>query len=325
MIGKPSHLVRLGALLTASVLVILTGGCREKSSSSLSGSRMQTEQQPNMPETWIALGDAYAEKKMYNDAFIAYKRAVELESQNFEALLGLAESCFQLQDPETGLEWVTQALGLRPEEPAALGLRGRLYLISGKLDQALPDLENAVNQDPSLLETRLALIAAYRTKGRNRQALNQAAKTVKHFPTSARAHSSYAALLEVAKELDRAEEEYRLAIKHDPGLLRAKFGLASLLVRRKKDLEEARRLSLEVDAEGPGDGTARGLAAWSYYLQGKERDALRELIQVHQQHRENLTVLLWINQVASDMGERDVARAAAANIRAILKERGFVR
>lgn len=323
--GKPSYLICVAALLAAAALMMLAGGCRHDSSVSLSESRVRTEQQPHMPQVWVSLGEAYAQEKMYNDAYIAYKQAIELDDQNFQALLGLAESCFQLQDPETGLEWVAKALELQPEAPAALGLRGRLYLISGKLDQALPDLEKAVNHDPSRLEERLGLIAAYRAKGQNRQALIQAAKTVKQFPTSARAHSANAALLEVAKALDHAEQEYHLAIKYDPALLRAKFGLASLLVHRKKDLTEARKLALEVDAEGPGDGTARGLAAWSYYLEGKERDALRELIQVHQQHPENLTVLLWINQAAGEMGERDVARAAAYNIRAILKERGFTR
>jgi len=295
--------------------VLLAVGCKSQSPRELTSARKRVEQQPNTAHAWNALGRAYMGEKMYNDAYIAFKRALELDDRDYDAHYGLAEACYYLADPQSGLRWIKLALERKPNEAAAIGLRGRLYLASGDVKRALVDLEKAANLDPSLLEVRLALVTAYRLQDRLDAALGQAEKLVQFFPGDARVHWTYGILLHQKGRLSEAEAQFRAALEHDPTMTKAKYSLASLLVRSGKKLQEAERLAREVAGEGVGDGLPEGLAARALFLQGRRDQALRDLARTCDQHPQNLQLLVWLHEMAKEMGHKEVADRTEAIIR----------
>jgi cytochrome c-type biogenesis protein CcmH/NrfG len=314
----------MGGLLLVALLVGGGWGCGKKplaAPNELPALRLRTEHQPNTPDAWVALGKAYFAQKRYNDAFITYRRAIELDAKSFEALYGLGECCYFLSDPQSGMEWAVKALARRPNSPAALGLRGRLKLAQSDVAGALPDMEKAVAQDPAQLETRLALVTVYRMQKRSDLALGQAVKMVQQYPQEGRAHYVCGSLLEEKGETAAAEAEYRGALKCDGKLVRAKYALAHLLVRESHGLDEASRLAAEVAAEAEGDGTPAGLAAWALFRSGKQDEGLQALGRAYDQHKDNLQILVWINQAATQMGKVELANASAEAIRTLTTRR----
>ena len=312
------YLALAGVLLALAAIYLPAGGCRKPSSGSggVEAALAQTRHQPQAPDAWVALGQAYLDAKLYNDSFLAFRQATRYDQKNFEALRGLGEASLQLGDAQGAMDWCGRALALKPNDPAALGLRGRARLAMNQLDQALPDLERAANLDSSLVEVRLALLSVYHAQHQDDLALNQAAKLTAQFPSEPRARFAYGALLERQDRLGEAEKQYRETLRLDPDQRTAKLALALALVHQHKQLDEARRLAAEVDAADPENGTAAGLAAWALFLSGKQNEGLRELAQVYKRHPNNIQVVLWIKEAALQAGQTELAEAAGKALQA---------
>jgi tetratricopeptide (TPR) repeat protein len=301
------------AMAMVGGMCLLASGCTWRAALGGGDARAQVERHPT-PEGWLALGQGYMTAKQFNDAFIAYRQALLLDSRSFEARCGLAEASLHLGDPHTALQWAEGALALRANAPTAVGLRGRARLALGDPTAALPDLEGAASADATQFETRLALVSAYQAQRRPDLARNQAAKLAGQFPQEARGHYVYALLLSQGRQWPQAEHEYREALRLDPTLTNAKLELAVVLVNEHKNYEEAERLATEVDAAVPGDGSAAGLAAWAQFLSGKQEAGLRALITAYQDHRYNVQIIRWIRDAALQMGRIDLATAADKEI-----------
>ncbi len=313
---RRSLAVLLSVGLLAAVWAVTAGCPSAPPSDSLEALRQQVRRQPESAEARVALGQAYLKAKLYNDAFIAYREAADLDPKHFGALRGLAETSLQLGDAQGALDWIGRALALQPNDPAALGLRGRARLATRQVAQALPDLERAANLDPNLLEVRLALLTAYRAARQDAQALNQAAKLAAQFPSDPRVRFAYGTVLDRQGRIGEATLQYRETLRLDPDHRAAKFALALALVQQRTQLDEARRLAAEVDAAGPGDGTAAGLAARALFLSGKQEEGLRELGLVYRRHPENMQVVQWIKEAALQAGRPEIAEAADNTLRA---------
>ena len=305
------------ALGVLAAICLLTGGCRQSGAAgSPEAARARTRQQPQSAAARVALGRACLDAKLYNDAFIAYREAANLDQKNFEALHGLGEASLLLGDAQGALTWAARALALKPDDAGALGLRGRARLATNQVEQALPELERAANLDPSLIDVRLALLSAYHAAHQDDQALAQAAKLTVQFPSDPRVRFAYGALLEKRELPAEAEKQYREALRLDPNHRVARFALALVLVHQHRQFSEARRLAAEVDASGPDNGTAAGLGAWALFLSGKQEEGLRELALVYKRHPENMQLVVWIREAALKAGQTELAEAAGKTLQA---------
>lgn len=309
-----NRLFALGLVgMVAAGLCLLAVGCGRRSAGGVEGARARVESQPSA-DSWLALGQAYTHAQQYNDAFIAFRQALGYDASNFDALCGLSEASLYLADVQSAAQWANRALERRPDAPAALGLRGRARLASGDTAAALPDLERAASQDSSLLETRLALVAAYRSGRQSDLALNQAAKLAAQFGDQARVHYAYGVLLDERRQWPQAEREYREAVRLDPQMTAAKFALVLVLLNQHKGYDEAQKLAREIDGAAPGDGTAAGLAAWARFLSGQQQQGMRDLLEAYRRHSGNLQIIRWIQAAAVRMGRVDLADAASKTI-----------
>jgi tetratricopeptide (TPR) repeat protein len=287
----------------------------EAAAQAISAARARVDRDPTAP-AWVALGQAYlqAQNKHNNDAFIAFRQALRLDSHNAEAMGGLAEAELRLGDAQDALVWANRTLAVTADDPAAIGVRGRARLAEGDAPEALPDLERALDLDPSLLEARLALITAYLELHKTDQAQAEAVQTVARFPEEARGHYAYAAILDARSRWPEAEQQYRAGLRLDPTNATMKMLLAALLFNQHKDYDEVQRLATQVDAVAPGDGSAAGLAAQALYLSGKQDAGMRALYKANAAHPRNLQILRWIKAGADETGRPEISDAAAKDI-----------
>jgi tetratricopeptide (TPR) repeat protein len=311
-------------ILGAGLALAVAAGCNPPPtdpgpSEAVKTGRERTVKQPNTPDSWLTLGQAYLDDDMYNDAYIVFKRAWAIDPKNPQALRGMAQSSLQLNSPEAALVWVQQALALDPRDGAALGLRGQIKLAQGDLAGAYADLMAASKLGPLALNDSMALTMVYMRQGHADQAVTEAEQTVRRFPTEAQAHHNYAMLLDKLGRGRDAEDEYRLAIKCDPKLLTDKLLLAEVLVRGNRELDDARTLALEVATKAEGDGTAAGVAARALYLKGDKQHSLQELTQVQRAHQGNTLIIYWIWDEAKALGDVDLENAAAQTLERIMQ------
>jgi len=299
-------------LMLASVALALGAGCGKRQTSATDSAWQQVQANPNSAQAQIQLGDAYTAQDQYNEAFVHFRRAWEIDAGSFDAAFKLAQTVLRLRDPHTGLEWIERAIELDPQSAEAYELKGRLTMTKGQPAAAIPILKKALELDPQLLVARLNLATAYKSIGQPEAATAAAAQAVVIGSDQASAHFAYADALEASGQDGPAEQHYRRAIKLDPDLADPKLRLAMLLARNNKLLTEAYELAKKAQKLDPADGTAEAMAGWILFLSGEEREGLKMLQNAAQSHPYNHRIWNRFAVALKRAGHEEPARRAAA-------------
>ena len=299
-------------LILASVALALGAGCGQREAAPLDAAWQQARANPSSAQAQIELGDAYTAQDQYNEAFVHFGRAWQIDSNSFDAAFKLARTCLQLRDPHTGLEWIEGALAINPQSAEAYELKGRLLITKGQPRAAIPVLKKAVELDPELLVAHLNLVTAYKSTGQPKAATEAGAQAVAIGPDEAPSHFAYADALEMAGQDDLAGQHYRRAIELDPDLADPKLRLALLLTRNNKFLTEAYQLAKEAQKLNPADGTAEATAGWILFLSGEEREGLKALQDAALAHPSNHRIWLRFAVALKRAGHEELAERAAA-------------
>ncbi len=299
-------------LMLAGVALALGAGCGHREAAPLDAAWQQAQANPNSAQAQIELGDAYTAQDQYNEAFVHFDRAWQIDSNSFDAAFRLARTCLRLRDPHTGLEWIDAALEINPQSAEACELKGRLLMTKGQPRPAIPVLKKAVELDSELLVAHLNLVTAYKSTGQPKAATEVGAQAVAIAPEEAPAHFAYADALEMAGQDDLAEQHYRRAIELDPDLADPKLRLALLLTRNNKFLTEAYQLAKEAQKLNPADGTAEATAGWILFLSGEEREGLKVLQNAARSHPFNHRIWLRFAVALKRAGYEESAQRAAA-------------
>ena len=232
----------------------------------------------------------------YHLAVEKYTAALAANPAYLEAMTGLTECFFLLEEYDEALRWVTEALRFDRGSPGLLVLQGRVLIGLGKPAEARKLFSLVLTQRPNDLEARFGQAEAEVAEGRTRNALSQYSQTLRLAPESRKAllslamlsaslgdaaaasryyelalrsHSTDPSVQLAAAEweagqgrLDSAERRARTALSLAPGLPRARVALGGILLDRGKPLDAAAELREAVasDRDNPLAWHALGMA-----------------------------------------------------------------
>jgi len=111
----------------------------------------------NDPEKLVLLGQLYGDHAKYADAVSPLLRAVQLDSDSFDAWHNLGLSYFRLQRYQAARQPLEKAVALRPDVFDTLNLLGATLYVLGDDGAALPVLERAHRLRPDDAELKAAL------------------------------------------------------------------------------------------------------------------------------------------------------------------------
>lgn len=187
---------------------------------------------------------AYINEKYLNRADEAeqlYKKALELNTLNGKAYMGLANLLLRQGKDTTAEGFVRKALEADADDADALLALARIMKSKGNSKDAEQELRKAIQANPNDPVLHAELGAALSAdKDRAQDAENEYKKAMELGPNVGYCHFAFARFLdENLQRGDEAEKEYRLAIKLDPELDRARVKLADLLILRRGIYDEA--------------------------------------------------------------------------------------
>lgn len=128
---------------------------------------------PELLEVWLAMGDLERSDLNFEKAAADYKKALEIQSSNYDALYGLG-ACSQQEEPEKAIEYFTRAIQVAPEQTESRVALGDVLLKTNQPAVAIKQLQAAIQLDPKLRQ-------AYILLGRAQQALGQDALAEQSF------------------------------------------------------------------------------------------------------------------------------------------------
>lgn len=277
----------------------------------LSAAQAAARARPNDPAAQMALARLAYEQGAYNDAYRAYRRAAELDDNNYEATLGLAQTNLKLQNPTEGLDWLLRAKRLKPADPALTELEARLLLINGNFDRAIDCFRQAIKADPTRVTTWLNLASAYALMNRPADAVATARQAVKLDPGDPAPHFALGRHLERVGDLAGAEAEFRAALKVDDKNAPVMIELARLLMDQNRRLDEARQLAIKASIIRTDRADAAVIAAWVLHLQGDDAKCVNELVKLVNASPQNPEAWQKLSVALNNIGKRDEAKRAA--------------
>lgn len=165
----------------------------------------QATQQPGAgADTWLKLGDSLLAGNDLRGAERAFQRALELESGNAEALLGLGTAQLRQGKLERAVTALTQA-SEATNAPKAWNRLGIAQILRGQAEPAQTAFTRSLSLAPNDLDTRCNLALAYALGGDRHKAL-QAIEPVSQSPLAQARHQRNELLILVlagsAKDLD---------------------------------------------------------------------------------------------------------------------------
>jgi tetratricopeptide (TPR) repeat protein len=123
---------------------------------------------------YSALGYTYEQQKQFKEAINAYRRAIELDRDNLDAIRGLAENLMNDGQTDAALEQYKIIADANPEDAQTYLHMAEIYRKSGKFDLALENLKKAETMVQDSIEVPYNMAAVYQAQGR----FDEAAQTL---------------------------------------------------------------------------------------------------------------------------------------------------
>jgi tetratricopeptide (TPR) repeat protein len=120
---------------------------------------------------YSALGYTYEQQKQYKNAIEAYKRAIELDRDNLDAMRGLAQNLMNDGQPDAALEQYKIIADANPEDAQTYLHMAEIYRKTGKFDLALENLKKVESMVQDSIEVPYNMAAVYQAQGRYDEAI----------------------------------------------------------------------------------------------------------------------------------------------------------
>ncbi len=120
---------------------------------------------------YSALGYTYEQQKQYKNSINAYRKAIELDRENLDAIRGLAQNLTNDGQTDAALEQYKIIADANPEDWQTYLRIAEIYRKSGKFDLALESLKKAQSMAPDSLEAPYNIAAVYQAQGRYDEAI----------------------------------------------------------------------------------------------------------------------------------------------------------
>lgn len=167
------------------------------------------------PEAWIALGGLQRRRGLLPEAEAAYRAALRLSPQAWDAHLGLADLFLAAGAPAEAFDAAERVLYARPEHPGAYATLGRALQALGRVEEAADAFASAANLDLNNTGLHHRLLSLLRRDPRQ----SEASLAEAHLRWGRLAGASAVGLAEPAQPAER-DPQRRLRV----GYLSADFG-----------------------------------------------------------------------------------------------------
>ncbi len=186
--------------------------------------------QPNSPEPYLVLADAY-DREGNNAEVVRWSRQALTKRENFRpVVVVLAPALFALQQDAQATNVLEETVKRYPTDDLLLSDLGNAYLRQGEIAQASAALDRAVRADPERSETHNLLGVVAVKQGDRANGEHEFHEALRCQPDFPEAMDNLGSLLAEEHSYAEAEFQFEKAIEADAGFAEAHHHLGRLLV-----------------------------------------------------------------------------------------------
>ncbi|WP_172795193.1 tetratricopeptide repeat protein [Polycladidibacter hongkongensis] len=247
----------------------------------------------------------------FKEALPIYKDLIGRFPEEIEVLYQMALSLMRGGDLREAINTLRKVLFMKPEHLSARTSMGNALYLLGYPDQAEAAFSAVLEVAPQERNALygMALLSFNREAFKTAQSYCQ--RLLDIVPSSAAAHVLMADTLAALSSVDVAIVHYRNALRSDPTMPGALFGLAKLLVQRKRP-RDARAYLENAYAQQPHNQEIKLALAQCLVHEDQAAEAASLLESIHECEPDNLEVLLELSAAERRLGNNNRAVGYAA-------------
>lgn len=254
--AQTAAVLLVGALILIALAIPYTDWAREGKYAKMSLSGLETEKTAHGGDPILLywLGQRLNESSRFAEATEVLGPAVDMEPNSARLRDAWAEAQLATGQAGPAFSQLKQFTTLRPNDPQAHLLLGKLHVTLGADVLAEPALKEAVRLNPNLAEAWLMLGEIQVRADREDDAVAPLRRAIALNPNHAAAHVTLAKVL-ATRDPKAAEESFRTAVKLEPGNAAFHREFAGFLARYARN-EEAEKEAQEALRLNPNDARA---------------------------------------------------------------------
>jgi choline-sulfatase len=179
-------------------------------------------------ELHLFLGDAYADRRQYDEALGEYAAARVLNANSAAPLVSEARVYLSQHNMAKAIDAIEGAARLEPASSEVAVVRGTILEEQGRAAEAMPQYEAAVRANGSDPQARAHLASVAMDLRRYDVARPQFESLIKMGYRPSRMHFGLAQIAEATGDTKKAAAEYRLTLQLEPTFVPAKTALSRL-------------------------------------------------------------------------------------------------
>ena len=290
--------------------LLVRGQLQETEEARLKDFNRAIELNPENPDVWKTRAAYFLKMGEIEKAIADFTTLLEKDQDNVLARMAIAESLMRLDKVDEAIEHMNQLIE-DDSTAMALKLRARLWTVKGEFDQALKDIDQALELEPQDLQLFLMRARLYHLEGRNALAKTDVDRVLQanpDFPVALDLHSSIAATM---GEFDEAVKDMNVLLEQDPENIRYKLQLAVYLNAMGNSRKAIEIFTAVLKAE-PGNAVAIRGRADAYLSIGEHKKAIADYEAALKSTPDDSGVLnnfAWVLATSPDEPLRDGKRA----------------
>jgi tetratricopeptide (TPR) repeat protein len=242
---------------------------------------------PNSDRTgklYSALGYTYEQQKDYKKAIDAYRKAVENDKDNLDAMRGLAQNLMNDGQTDAALEQFKLIVDADPQDPQSYMRMAEIYRRQGKYDDALAMLKKASAYVQDSLEVPYNMAVIYQAQGKYDDAIT--------------------ILQGLVQKTDKPDGNYGPGDRNNRGIFLERLGN---IYREQNHTDQAVEIFRKMVAMGGEDNVSRGYQEIiETYRDGKQwNDALATAKEASTKLPNDRSLKLTLASQLADMGQPD--------------------
>lgn len=269
----------------------------------------------------VAMGDELMLKGKYADAADLYREAINRNSKNVPAIVGLGMALGKQFKLDGAQEQFDKALELDPNNAMAhsgLGMVALNRLQSSSmtyarnrdsmLKQAETECRTALNIDPSMPEAHYTLGQVYKEEGNLEAAVNEFQAAVQSDPNYSEAYAGLGMTKLMQGSLAEASSAFHRASQLNSGNSTAHYGMGRVLLAQGRIDEALKELNISA-YQFPNSAPLHLALGQAYSAQGNNNAALKEYRQSIGIKPENPDAYLGIADIRESRGDLELSIA----------------
>lgn len=186
--------------------------------------KIKVDKDPLNPKLYLDLGNIYYENQMLSDALLSYQKVINLEKNNFEALLKSGDIYLQMNEYQKAEKAYTNALNINLASKETKSGLLKLYLKQEKDDLAIDVAQKIIVSDKSNIEVHKTLKELYQKTSRETESIKELETLTNLLPHDEEILLELAALYESKENYEEALNCYNKILRTNPNNIDAKFG-----------------------------------------------------------------------------------------------------